>query len=51
MGGTFVEVPFKESGDGAGGYAKEMSAEEEKTKVEPLVKQLDSRKERSIKDG
>jgi len=27
MGGTFVEVPYKESGDGAGGYAKEMSAE------------------------
>jgi len=27
MGGVFVEVPFKESGDGAGGYAKVMSDE------------------------
>ena len=27
MGAEFLEVDFKESGEGAGGYAKEMSAE------------------------
>jgi NAD(P) transhydrogenase subunit alpha len=27
LGASFIEVPFEESGDGTGGYAKEMSAE------------------------
>lgn len=33
MGGVFVEVPFKESGDGAGGYAKVMSDEFQKAQL------------------
>mmetsp|Transcript_17331 Transcript_17331/g.18698 ORF Transcript_17331/g.18698 Transcript_17331/m.18698 type:complete len:1057 (+) Transcript_17331:105-3275(+) len=39
MGGTFLEVNFEEDGSGAGGYAKEMSAEWHAAAREMLTKQ------------
>lgn len=39
MGGSFVEVPFKESGAGGGGYAKVMSAEFQKSQAELIRNQ------------
>jgi NAD(P) transhydrogenase subunit alpha len=37
LGASFVEVPFDESGDGTGGYAKEMSAEYQAAQAAKLL--------------
>mmetsp|Transcript_17312 Transcript_17312/g.26221 ORF Transcript_17312/g.26221 Transcript_17312/m.26221 type:complete len:1060 (+) Transcript_17312:252-3431(+) len=41
MGGQFLEVDFEEDGSGAGGYAKEMSAEWHAAAAEMLSKQCE----------
>lgn len=44
LGATFIEVESKESGEGQGGYAKEMSSEYKKrqqTKLEEAIRQQD----------
>mmetsp|Transcript_16461 Transcript_16461/g.24289 ORF Transcript_16461/g.24289 Transcript_16461/m.24289 type:complete len:1058 (-) Transcript_16461:90-3263(-) len=41
MGGQFLEVDFQEDGSGAGGYAKEMSAEWHAAAAEMLSKQCE----------
>ena len=40
MGGQFLKVPYEEDGSGAGGYAKEMSAEWHAAAREMLTQQL-----------
>ncbi len=40
LGATFVEVPLEESGDGAGGYAKEMSEAAQKAQKAKLTEVL-----------
>lgn len=37
LGATFIEVPSEESGDGSGGYAKEMSDDYKKRQAEKLA--------------
>jgi NAD(P) transhydrogenase subunit alpha len=40
LGASFIEVPFEESGDGAGGYAKEMSTEYKAAQAAQLLEVL-----------
>jgi NAD(P) transhydrogenase len=39
MGATFLEVPYKEDGSGAGGYAKEMSDEFKAAQAQMMLEQ------------